>query len=337
MKLRPLRPGGEGDFRLLNQFSSWSGWREIARARLTYNCLMPVPAPLSLTLALGGGGAKSAAQAGVLNVLEENGLPVGPLVGISGGGLVALLYGAGYTPRQIRDYFAETQLLEVWEPDPERRSIFGAEKIRARFQRLVGDKTFADLQRPALALAMDLATAQLVRLDSGLLVEALMATMAIPSLFPGVRRDGRLLVDCGVINPLPVDVARELGPRVVAVDVLHHTTPDEASHLFEHRGPLGYVADLSRTFSLDMLIGTAYQTAKIAMNRLSDLNLQLHPPDVLIRPAVGDVGLFAFDSAEQAFALGEAAAQAALPQLTALAYPKKPPMWKRLIQRKKAD
>ena len=91
--------------------------------------------PLPLTLAFSGGGAKCAAQAGVLAVLEEARLPVGAMVGLSGGGLVALLYAAGLSPQAIRDYIANTSLLEVWELDPARRSLFGETKIRARWRR----------------------------------------------------------------------------------------------------------------------------------------------------------------------------------------------------------
>jgi NTE family protein len=294
---------------------------------------MSIPSPLSLTLALGGGGAKSAAQAGVLSVLEENGLPVGPLVGVSGGGVVAILYGLGYTPRQICDAFAETQLTEVWEPDPDGRAIFGGEKVRARFRKFVGDKTFADLLRPAMAMAMDFDTGQEVRINSGPLMDALMATIAIPGLLPAVRRDGRLLTDCGLINILPLNVARELGPRVVAVDILHHTASDEVGRLFESRSPLRYATLLSQRLGFNPIVESVYLLAKYAWKRLAEYSVQLYPPDVLIRPAVGDIGLLEFDAAEQAYALGQAAAQAALPELTALAYPDKPPIWKRLLNR----
>jgi NTE family protein len=274
-----------------------------------------------LTLAFGGGGAKCVSQAGVLAVLEEAGLPIGPIVGVSGGGIVAVLYAAGFTPSQIRQEFEAIQLHEVWEPDPDRQALFGAARIRARFKALVGDKTFTDLRRPAVAMAMDLETAREVRMDSGPLADALAATMAIPGLFRGVERDEQLLVDCGALNPIPVDVARELGPRVVAVDVLHHNAPEEFDHTFEARGPLRYAAALSRRLGMNDILARGYQTAKIAMQRLSEWNLEANPPDVLLRPAVGPVGLFGFDQAEHAYLLGEAAARAALPQLDALARP----------------
>jgi NTE family protein len=277
------------------------------------------PNLLALTLALGGGGAKCVSQAAVLAVLEEAGLPVGPVVGVSGGGIVAVLYAAGFTPPQIRDAFYRIHLLDIWEPDPERQALFGAKRIRERFQELVGEKTFADLKRPAVAMAMDFHTARAVQITSGPLVDALTATMAIPGVFRGVEREPELLTDCGVINPLPVDVARQLGPRVVAVDVLYHEAPEETDNLLETRGPLRYAGDLTRRLGMNTILGNAYRVAKIAMQRLTEWNLATYPPDILLRPAVGPVGLFGFDKVEYAYLMGEAAARAALPQLEALA------------------
>lgn len=268
-----------------------------------------------LTLALGGGGAKSAAQAGVLAVLEEAGLPIGPMVGVSGGGIVALLYGAGYSPLQIRDYFSDTELMEMWMPDPKRQTLFGGDKIRARVEELVNDKTFADLRVPVTAMAMDFHTGSAVRLNSGSVAEAFLATMALPGLFPGVPHGEQLLIDCGMINILPVDVARALGPRVVAVDILHHTAPDESMHFFEQRGPLRNAMHLAERLGLANVANSIYQTAKFMWRALTEYSLATYPPDVLIRPAVGEVGLFGFGQAEFAYHAGAEAARAALPRL----------------------
>lgn len=280
--------------------------------------------PLPLTLALSGGGAKCAAQAGVLAVLEEARLPVGALVGISGGGLVALLYAAGHAPQVIRDYLAQTSLLEVWEFDPTRKALFGEAKIRARLREAVGRKTFADLRIPTTVITVDMNTGREIHLSSGLVEDAMLATMAVPGLFPMVTWDGMRLGDGGVVNPMPVDVARTLGPRVVAVDVLHHYDVEEIAHVFEARGPLRYAVEAGRRLGLMDILGAVYQGTRLMGNRMVAYNLQLNPPDLLIQPAVGKVGLFANDLAEFAFGIGQAAAQAALPQLQALAYPPAP-------------
>jgi NTE family protein len=273
-----------------------------------------------LTLAFAGGGAKCAAQAGVLEVLAEARLPVGAITGVSAGGAVAILHGLGYSPMAIRDYIADTSLIEVWEFDPARRAIFGPEKVRAHIREAVGDKTFADLKIPVTVIAADLRTGREVHLNSGRLDEAVTATMAIPGIFSPLHRDGMTLIDGGIINPLPLDVARSLGRHVVAVDVLGNTaSPDGPTQLFEARGPISYATEVIRRLQLTGILESVYQAATLTVNRLIDQSLRANPPDVLIRPEVGRVGLFAFDLAYEAYRAGEAAARAALPQLEALA------------------
>ena len=147
----------------------------------------------------------------MLSILEEHRLPVGAIVGVSAGGLVGVLYGLGYSPQAIRDYIARTSLLEVWDFDPSQRAIFGPDKIRARLREAVGGKTFADLKLLVTVLALDMNTEREIYLNSGGLEEALLATMAIPGFFTPVELNGMLLADGGVLNPLPVDVARGLG------------------------------------------------------------------------------------------------------------------------------
>lgn len=277
----------------------------------------------SLTLALSGGGAKGAAHAGVLAVLAEARLPVAAIAGTSAGGVVAVLHGLGYSPAAIRDYFAETNLLDVWELDSTRRAIFGVEKIRARVRAMVGDKTFADLALPVTVVAVDANSGRQARVNSGRLDEALLATTAIPGIFTPLIRERMTLVDGGVMNPLPVDVARALGSPVVAVDILHDAAPpDTGIQLFESRGPMRYATEVGRRLGLLGIVEAMHYASGLATQQLTEYNLRLNPPDVLLRPQVGPIGLFAFDLADAAFKQGEQAARAALPQLKALARPR---------------
>ena len=298
----------------------------------------PAPHANPLSLALSGGGAKCAAEIGVLAVLDEAQLPVGALAGTSGGGMVAILYGLGYTPRDILDYFANTHLLEVWDLDPERRAIFGEEKIRTRIRSIVGDKTFADLKLPVTAVAADLVTKREVDINSGPLEDAILATMAIPLLFIPVARGAASLVDGASVNPLPVDVARRQGPRVVAVDVVHDDFHNPTNQVFETRGPMRYATEVIRRLGMTAMFNTGYEAVSLVTLRMTELNLRLYPPDVLIQPAVGPVGLLAFDLSYQAYQAGEAAARAALPELEALARPSPrsqlTSIWRRLRRRR---
>ncbi|MCC7361419.1 MAG: patatin-like phospholipase family protein [Anaerolineales bacterium] len=277
-----------------------------------------------LTVALSGGGAKCAAQAGALQVLREAGLRPHALVGVSAGGLVAVLHSLGWSGGAIRDFIGSTHLLDLWDFDPSRRALLGLARFRAHLAAAVGDQTFDDLALPVTLVAVDLAAGREVYLDSGRLDEALAATMAMPGLLPPVVRAGRQLVDGGVVNPLPVDVARRGGRPVVAIDVAAtpclagDALPPAPGPLLETHGPLGVVAHLGGRVGLLGMLEVVNQALLITTGRLRDYNLLAYPPDVLIRPVVDQVGLFASDLAGDAYQAGQAAAQIALPELRAL-------------------
>lgn len=270
-----------------------------------------------VTVALSGGGAKCAAQAGALAVLAGAGVEVGALVGVSGGGLVAVLHALGWQPEAICDFIADTHLLQLWDFDPGRRALIGVGRCRVHLASAVGDRTFGDLATPVVVVAVDLETGQEVYLSSGRLVDALVATMAIPGLIAPICHEGRQLVDGGLLNPLPVDVARQWGQPVVAIDVLSQPSAHSARpQLFEAQGALGYVAGLSQHLGLIGVLEVVNQAVQITTGRIRDHNLRAFPPEILIQPEVEQVGLFAFDLAEHAFCQGQAAARQALPQLT---------------------
>lgn len=275
-----------------------------------------------ITFALSGGGARCAAHAGVLSILAEYRIPIEAIAGVSGGGLVAVLHALGYSPITIRDYFADTQLIEVWEFDTSRRAMFGSEKIRARLRQIVGDKTFADLKIPVTLIATDLFSGSEVHLNSGSLLEALMATMAIPAVISPKTMNEMMLIDGGVVNPLPLNVARSMGERVVAVDLGSHNPSRESyTQLFEARGPMQYATEIAKRLQVAGIMETAHQASVITTQRVVELMIKLYPPDILIRPEVGYMGMFAFDLSDEAYKCGEAAARAQLTQLETLTRP----------------
>jgi NTE family protein len=275
--------------------------------------------PLALTFALSGGGAKCAAQAGALGVLEEAGVEVAALVGVSAGGLVAVLHALGWEPHAIRDFVAEVHLLDVWDVDLAHARLLSTDKTRARLHSAVGDRTFADLALPVSVVAVDLDAGQEVYLSAGRLDDALLATMAIPGLFAPLCLEGRRLADGALLNPLPLDVAQRWGRPVAAIDVLAGLPPPGAhTQYFQAQGPLGYVTGLGERLGLTGMLDMANRALLITSGRLRDYNLRAFPPALLIQPDVAGVGLFAFDLAEHAYAQGQSAAREALPRLAAL-------------------
>ncbi len=291
------------------------------------------PAREKICLALAGGGARGGAHVGVFEVLEEMRIPVDCIAGTSIGSIVGGLYALGYSPEQMSEIIQGMDWEDILDDRPERRRIsfrrkqddrfaffpgeigigkdgfqtksgvFLGSKIDFIFQSLsmeaVGAKTFDELKVPYRAVAADLATADAVVLDRGDLARAMRASMALPGFFTPVVIDGRTLVDGGIANNLPVDVARGILPgapvRIIAVDV--GTPPDTELK------KLSAVGVLSQTLSV-----VTEQT--VIAQRAS-----LGPRDLLITPDLKEVGVGSFQKLGEAIAAGAAAARQAADSL----------------------
>jgi NTE family protein len=180
-----------------------------------------VPGPRrTLGLALGGGAARGLAHLGVLKALEEAGIHADYVCGTSAGSIVASLYAGGYSWDEI----AEVQRALDWgdfvQPVFPKLGLVRAEKLEKRLQALLGDRTIEDLNIPFRAVTVDLVNAEPYVIDSGPVARAVRASCSIPGIFEPVELDGRVLVDGGVLNDVPVDVCLEMGADfVVAVDL----------------------------------------------------------------------------------------------------------------------
>jgi NTE family protein len=254
--------------------------------------------PPKVALVLGGGAARGFAHVGVLEVLEEAGIPVELVVGTSVGALVGALYADGWDARALervalaldRDDFFDVSV---------GRALFGvgiakgdalAEFLRDHLRH----REIAALPLPFAAVATDLDTGERVVLSSGDIATAVRASCAIPGVFEPQRIGGRLLVDGGVVANLPVDVARELGADVViAVDVSAVAGKAEPDHFMD----------------------VIFRAVNILVHQ--DTLEARRRADVVIVPDVGDVELLDFDAKERVRRAGVAAARAALPEIRA--------------------
>jgi NTE family protein len=271
-----------------------------------------------LGLVLGGGGARGLAHIGVLKVLEEAGIPVGCLCGTSMGGVIAAGYAAGLSPAELETQAIrmsrKRELVRLVDITPPRRGLLAGSQVRAFLSSLIGEHlTFADLRCPLALCAVDLVTARPVALCEGRLMPAVVATMSIPGLFPPVQMGESRLVDGGVLNNLPVDLARQMCADVVlAVDVQFNPLNElpwqdlPEKHHFPVPTP-GFFQDL-------------YRAELIMIAELTQARLLLTPPDLLVRPAIPpDVTLFlGFLRAPEIIQAGEQAAREALPQIVSL-------------------
>ncbi|MBQ6749451.1 MAG: patatin-like phospholipase family protein [Bacteroidaceae bacterium] len=185
-----------------------------------------------VALVLGGGGAKGAATVGVLKAVEESGVPIDMVVGTSIGSIVGGLYSLGYRSEQIDSMFRSQEWLELFTGslmgDSIVRTLRGmtAAALSSMPQHGCGkgdqsdSLSFDSLPIPFRCVAVDMLRMREVVLSSGSLAEAMRASMAIPLVFKPVKMGNMRLVDGGVLNNLPVDVARDMGADfVIAVDL----------------------------------------------------------------------------------------------------------------------
>jgi len=272
-------------------------------------------------LALSGGGVRGLAHIGVLKVLEREGIPVDCLAGTSMGGVVAAAYAAGVSLETLeQEALALSQvrhLVRLADPAPGQGGLLEGKRVQDYFERLLNGATFADLSRPLALVAVDLRSGREVILREGSVAAAIRATISLPGLFAPVNQGEARLVDGGVLNNLPVDVARDLGGEVIiAVDVTART--QEATFwqiVGKHRFVPGVLIQWVEVFS---------EALEIMMEALQEHKLAVAQPDLLLQPAVpAEVSILSgFGRARDVIAAGEAAAEAVLPQLREMIQPR---------------
>jgi NTE family protein len=285
-------------------------------------------------LVLGGGGARGAAHVGVLKVLERERVPVCAIAGTSMGAVVGSLYAAGYSADQIEAILGSVNWSDLFTDDPVRvelpmrrkedqyrhllgfqlgfregritlpRGAIQGQKFMLMLRRLllpVWDvEDFSKLPIPFRAVATDIETGAPVVFGEGDLAASVRASLSVPGAFAPVRLDGRLLVDGGLVNNVPIDVARSMGAtRLIVVDVS---------------------APLLRPEEITSPVAVTWQMISVLMQQRTREALgTLGEADILIRPHMPDLSSAAFDRASEGIAAGLAAAEAAVPRLKELA------------------
>ncbi|MBX7251295.1 MAG: patatin-like phospholipase family protein [Candidatus Promineofilum sp.] len=272
-----------------------------------------------LGLVLGGGGARGLAHIGVLRVLERERIPVACVAGTSMGGLIGALYAAGVAIERVEaevvrlSRVTEQMRLVDFELSAAGLSVRGR-RIYNMLAELLGEElTFADLRLPLAMVSVDVRTGRPVTLQGGLVIDAVRATISIPGIFTPVDLGDYRLVDGGVLDNVPVDVAHALGAtHTVAVDVL-------PSYSRNQPGVAPVETGLQLAFAPQQF-AEIYQVLMIMIAAVTEAQLRQYPPDLLIRPALSPhvTLLSGFNRADELIAAGEAAAVAALPAIRTL-------------------
>jgi NTE family protein len=240
-------------------------------------------ARIRIGLALGGGGARGYAHIGVLRAIERRGLEVAAIAGCSMGGIIGALHAAGHPSEEIHDIFRGLDLIKLLDRS-RMGGLIGGKGITRTLEKHL-PHTFEELAVPVCVTAVDVQRGRLVVLNRGELLPALRATSALPGVFAAVRHAGRVLIDGGLLNNMPVDVIRNmtLAP-VVAVDTSAPADrklvfTDERSLWEKMREPL---LRGKRPLLFEMLM----KAIDIPQAPLTSMRLSLNPPEVLIRPGL---------------------------------------------------
>jgi NTE family protein len=293
-------------------------------------------------LALGSGSARGLAHIGVIRALKEAGIHVDCIAGTSIGAAIGAVYASGKL-----DSLQETYLTMDWKKIAyffdvvfPKSGIIDGKKIADFMREYVHSECIEELPLPFKAVATELNSGEEVVLETGDVIDAVRASMSVPGMFTPVRRNGRVLVDGGLVNPVPVNVVRAMGADIViAVDINHGIVEGKAPAPQTKSKP-----DADVLPSLSLLRSEPYRSAMERIEKglrslesnptliqirawfaeeslpnifevlLSSINimeaqitstrLQIEPPELLIQPPLGSVRFLEFNRAEEIISIG---------------------------------
>jgi NTE family protein len=294
---------------------------------------LKTPSRKTVGLVLGSGSSRAWAHIGAIEALEEEGIPIDLICGSSVGSYVGAIYASG-SLASLKDFVIRMDGRKVFSyfdvVFPRSGLLDGTKKVAELFSMHTPVTNFSELNIPVMMLATDLHRGEKVVLRSGSLLDALRATMSVPGLFAPARINGRWLVDGGVVDPVPVGVARASGADVViAVDLnsgivsrrmvkprkkeVEKIMPEEPRFKSELLAKLNEYYEtagsnvkqkidelLGREAGMPDIIDTVMTAINIMQERITRINLAVDPPDILVQPRLGALKMMDFDQVEHA-------------------------------------
>jgi len=258
-----------------------------------------------LGLALGGGGARGLAHVLILEVFDELGIKPHRIAGTSIGAILGSLYSAGHTAQEIRELvdslfqlerkelahalvkFNIFKWIELIDPKLGKGGLVDADHFMGYLHKAIRADRFEDLPIPLQAVAADYWTGEQIIMESGELLPAIKASMALPDIFSPVQLGDRLLIDGGAVNPLPYDVLPDDCDHIVAIDVLG------ILQLQSHEEPSFYES--------------IFRTARIMGQAIVAEKLKHNMPDIYIKPKIKDIHTLEFSKYAEIYRQAEPA------------------------------
>jgi len=268
----------------------------------------------NISLVLGSGGARGYAHIGVIRALEERGYTIASISGASMGALVGGFYACG----KLGEYekwvrgLSTLEVAALLDLSWSRRGLIGGDRLFARLSEILGPCLIEELPLPYTAVAVDLRRAREVWFQRGPLIDAIRASIAIPSFFTPVEREGMLLVDGGALNPLPVaPTMSDHTEMTIAVDLYGDEPPpgqktrESSSQLLETLLRRKKKAKSSRRSQENYhLFDIIDRTIETMQKTLTNYRLGGYPPDLLIRIPKEVCGAYDFHRADEVIPVG---------------------------------
>ncbi len=283
--------------------------------------------PPAVAAVFGSGGARGLAHLGVIQALDELGLEPAIVVGTSIGAIAAAAYATG-TVQRIRDDFLTMNFLQTsrmfFDFAIPRSGLTDGRRVMDKLREWIPDLDIGRLRIPFAAVAMDLQTQGEAVLDSGAILDAVRASISIPGVFSPVRRDDAWLVDGGLVDPLPVSVARDKGAtRILAVDInltAGTPSPEEPLPPEDDSATSRALTKLRKAVRGDapFIADVLTRSLRAGENAIERERLLNDAPDLLLSPPVGHVNTLDFRAPEVSIRAGYDCAMAQADAIRAL-------------------
>lgn len=278
-----------------------------------------------IALVLSSGGARGLAHIGAIEALEEHGYHISSIAGCSMGALIGGVYAAGKL-KEYREWMKtidRKKMLELTDFSFSINHLVKGDRIIEAIMAFVPDMAIEDLPIPYCAVATDWQNGEEVVFREGSLFDAIRASISLPLYYEPVRRDGRILIDGGVINPIPLNrVERHEGDLLVGVDVSGHNYKkqwERQQRLAEkHKADRSLKAQILDKLLPDNLEFNYYtvlsRTSSLMIRQNSILMERLMKPDILIDIQMSSYGGFDYDKSERIVNLGKKKTDLAISQ-----------------------
>jgi NTE family protein len=259
-------------------------------------------------IALSGGGARGLAHIGVLQVLEDLGVEISGVSGCSMGAAVGAIYCAGINLKEMESYVNSLDwrsFLLFSDFSLSRPGIINGRRVEEVLKKFLGDKTFADCAKDFCCVAVDIISGKKVLLNSGGLVDAVRASLSIPGFFAPVFKGEAMLVDGGIIEPLPTDVLKSLKVNFIIASSIIFESETEI-----YKGNVNENSNSGKKISASDVLDKSMNIihAELVKN-------YLHDARILIEPKVGDFGFLDFTKGKDIIERGRKAAIAKIPEI----------------------